>query len=253
MLDESNSKKILMEIVSLLKVYKAFDSKGEIKLRRLGKDYDGGYVVPEIALEQADAIMGYGIGPDNSFEESASIIYGKPSYGFDGTVMFNRPSHPLFHFVPLCIKSESQANYSNEKTHFSEHLKMFDLQGKKVFIKMDIEEDEYTTMPDILKYSDYITGISFELHFPCDTILEALTLLKQFEKDFVLVHVHGHNRSDTFSVPNADGAVPKLLELSYINRKLLDRFELSSDQSHPTDLDMPCTEGYPEAHFTIHL
>lgn len=223
---ENNVGPYLVEIVKLLKVYQVYDHRGLVPLKRMGKDHDGGYVVPELALEKADVILGYGVNDDISFEESISQQYGKRSYGFDGTVDFNQKTHPLCQFLPICIISEAERERIQGKpskaSSFKDHLGMLHIQDKKIFVKMDIETAEYATMPDVLKYSPQITGVTFEIHFDYDLnfIPKALHLLKQFEKDFVLVHVHGHNRTSLFSVPNAKGYVPRLLELSYINRHL---------------------------------
>lgn len=247
----------LIDIVSLLKVYQVYNRKGLVNLRRMGKDYDGGYVVPEWALEQADVILGYGINDDSSFEESVSQLYNKRSYGFDGTVDYNKMTHPLFQFLPICIISDAErqdlVGKPTKASSFKDHLEMLHIQDKKLFVKMDIEKYEYETMPDILKYSPQITGITFEIHFDykLDYIPKALDLLKRFEKDFVLVHVHGHNRTSFFTVPNAKGYVPTLLELSYINKNLIEKFELSPNQYHPTQLDMPTMPEFPEIAFEI--
>jgi hypothetical protein len=46
---------ILDKLTTLLKIYSVQDDNGPLKFIRLGRDNDGGYVVPEKALEAADA------------------------------------------------------------------------------------------------------------------------------------------------------------------------------------------------------
>ncbi len=247
----------LIDIVSLLKVYRVYNHSGLIRLRRLGKDHDGGYVVPEFALEKADVIFGYGIGDDISFEDSASQYYGKRSYGFDGTVDFNQKTHSLCQFFPICIISEAEreriVGKPTKASSFKDHLDMLHVQDKKIFVKMDIETAEYAVMPDILKYSDQLTGITLEIHFDYDVELipKALHLLKLLANDFILVHVHGNNRANLFQTFNAKGNVPRLLELSYIHKSLIDHSEVSPNQYHPTKLDKPSDPNYPEFEFEI--
>ena len=77
-------RKCLKELVKHLSVYSAYDQNGPLILKRVGRDYDGGYVVAEKSLQKADALLGYGIADDPSFEEAFSNLYKKPSYGFDG-------------------------------------------------------------------------------------------------------------------------------------------------------------------------
>lgn len=254
---ENSVSPYLIEIVKLLKVYQVYDPNGLVPLRRIGKDFDGGYVVPELALEKTDVVFGYGIGDDISFEESVSEQFGKRSYGFDGTVDFTQKTHPLCQFFPICIISEAErkriVGKPSKASSFKDHLGMLHVQDKKIFVKMDIEMAEYAVMPDILQYSSQITGITLEIHFDYDLELipRALHLLQMFEKDFVLVHVHGNNRSNLFRTFNAKGDVPRLLELSYINKNLIDHWEVSLSQCHPTPLDRPSDPDYPDIAFEI--
>lgn len=258
MLDNTPYLRELTEIASLLKIYRVYDENGLISLRRLGKDNDGGYVVPEKALQIADVVMGYGIENDSSFEEAACEIYGKRSYGFDGSVILDKFVHPLFHFTPTYLISDAEMKMKTlEKvptkySSFDEHLKIFHLQGKKIFVKMDIETYEYSTIPDILRYTPQITGISFEMHFAGDQqIPHALRLLQQLQKDFLLVNLHGNNIIRRFQAPNVRGEVPRLLELTYINKNIITRFELSENQKHPTPIDMPSDARFPDREFEI--
>ena len=88
-------------------MYDAFShDNAPIKLVRHGKEYDGGYVVPTIALEKADALMGYGIDTDISFEDEFSRIYQKPSFGFDCGIEGIKTNHELTTFVRQCIAND---------------------------------------------------------------------------------------------------------------------------------------------------
>ncbi len=80
-----NSKELALEnLVDQLLVYDVYDfDNKKVKLNRHGRAGDGGYVVPELAFEKADVLLGYGIADDISFEESFATIYNKPSFGFD--------------------------------------------------------------------------------------------------------------------------------------------------------------------------
>ena len=237
------------EIVSLLKVYEAYKNKEPIELRRIGKMNDGGYVTPEIAIQQADAVLGYGIADDISFEEAASTLYNKPSWGFDGTCPALATQHALCHFVPLCIGNKPSERYAT----FDEQLEMFDLKDKKLFIKMDIEGAEYDALPDVLKRSQNITGIVLEIHFwDQPTIDKALTLLKMLQEEFLLLHVHGNNMcQDCFVTKNSTGKLTRVLELTYINKRYVDDYSIALDQTHPTPLDMPNSPHLPDVQFLV--
>ncbi len=136
---------------------------------------------------------------------------------------------------------------------FEQHLEWTHALNKKLFIKMDIEGDEYTTLPDILEYTPEITGIVLEIHFMTSSeITKALSLIRLLNNDFLLVHVHGNNNCvDRFVTRNSIGYIPRVLELTYINKNLLTSYALKGTQDHPTLLDMSNVPGYPDAEFTI--
>lgn len=240
-------------IATLLKVYQTYDTHGPIQLRRIGHAHDGGYLIPELAMQEADIVIGYGVANDISFEDSATAIYEKPSYGFDCTCPLIYPMQKECHFIPSCIVSKESIKQFPSYASFDQHLDMVGAAGKKLFIKMDIEGNEYDTLPDILSYASKITGIVLEIHFmESKQIAQALHLLQMLDKNFLLVHVHGNNNcQDNFVTTNAKGSISRVLELSYINRGLVHSYEISKDQAHPTLLDMPNAPGLPDVEFTI--
>ena len=245
------------ELVSLLKKYTVYDSNGEVNLVRLGKENDGGYVVSEVSLRNAKALLGYGVNTDISFEEEFSEKYGKDSYGFDCTIDNIEIKNKLTHFVPECIKKDGFLEAKGSKlkeSSFNQQLKNLNLENKKLFIKMDIEGDEYETLYDILNQAPNITGIAMELHFysNIDQFKEAEKLLKALNKDFYLVNVHANNCVwQKFTAKNVRGNIPKLLQLSYVNKNLVDNAKISDDQKHPSKLDTPNSRSQKEIEFEI--
>ena len=123
-------------IAALLKVHQAYDANGPIQLRRIGKEYDGGYIIPEVAVQKADVVLGYGIGYDISFEDSATAIYGKPSYGFDCAYSPIMPSQEQCHFVSSCIVGKEFTEQSSNLESFDRHLDRVGARDKKLFVKI---------------------------------------------------------------------------------------------------------------------
>ena len=175
-----NFKKSALEnLVDYLKVYDVYDKSGQIKLIRHGKDNDGGYIVPEIAFNKSDVLMGYGIANDIVFEEKFSDIYQKPSYAFDCTINGIQIKNKLCSFSKECISNNNFIKEGKKLTSFSHQLHRLGLENKKIFLKMDIEGAEYQSFEDIYQYSNNITGIVIEIHFfnQSEQILDAINLL----------------------------------------------------------------------------
>lgn len=250
------------ELVKFLLASEATDvSSNPIELKRIGKDYDGGYVVPLQALMISDSCFGYGIDDDISFEEEYSALTGKPSFGFDGGVQIE-PKHPLCTFVNECLGTDKwlygNQTSSGKTSTFTEQLNRFNLSDKRVFIKMDIENAEYDELPKILIHHEHVTGIVLEVHYlHYQNYLEkALILMRQLSDNFVLVHLHGNNYCNKntdflFDAPGVNGQLPSIMELTYIHKSLLSSSRLKDIQEYPTSIDMPNLKDYPEVAFQI--
>ncbi len=244
-------------LVELLSTYKVYSNNQPLELIRLGRENDGGYVVPELALKAADVLLGYGIADDISFEEEFANAYKKPSFGFDCGVKSIKSNSNLFTFIDECIGSESflysTQDSSNKISSFNSQVKNLNLENKKIFIKMDIEGAEYIAFEDILKHSKKITGIAMEIHIMNhDTLKKAINLLSNMTQDFILVHIHGNNCSPYyFTSKSSNGELPNILELSFINKSLIDNYHVLENQKHPTELDMPNNSRKKDIAFEI--
>lgn len=245
-------------VVNLLKVYKITAANESVELIRLGKNNDGGYVVPVLALEKSDALMGYGIADDISFEREFSQRFDKPSFGFDGGVPDIETGDNRCHFYSECIGEPNYLyagqQFSGRMASYSDQLKRLKLEDKKIFIKMDIEGAEFDVFDDILKHTHNITGIVLECHMN-RKLHKAEKLLSQLNKDFVLLHVHGNNYclSNSFTSKNAIGSIPYIIELTYINKNLISSYEISQNQKHPKKIDQPNCPDRPDFDFEILL
>lgn len=245
------------KIVSFLVVYEAVNDHKPLEMVRWGSPHDGGYVIPKILLEKSDVMFGYGIGNDICFESSFSKKYGKESFCFDGGVKNIETGSEKCHFFSECIGNDKHL-YEDQKSSgkfssYSEHIKRHKLENKKIFLKMDIEGAEFDVFDDILKHSNSITGIVLEIHFmDDDNIKKTEKLLNELNKDFLLVHVHGNNLCEyTFSARNLKNRASRAIELTYINRNIVDEYKVSNNQKHPTSLDRPNHPNLPDYEFEV--
>lgn len=240
------------ELIDFMVVYDAFDSNGKLELKRYGHYGDGGYIVPVKSFEEASALLGYGVGADSSFEEDFSARHNKPSFGFDCSVYYPNKENSLYTFVDECIGTTEYIPSEKDKaqlkvTTFEQQLKNFDLEGKKVFVKMDIEGAEFEVMDGILNNAHLVTGIAMELHSNPEELHKPLELLSRISKDFILVYMHPTNCTERFSSSNAKGKMTYTMELTFINKNLVDEYKISDNQKHPTSLDAPICPKMKEA------
>jgi len=259
-LEQTLGTEILEEFVSHLKIYDTYNQDKPIELIRIGKDFDGGYIVPKISLEKSDALIGYGIRDDISFEEAYSNLYNKESYGFDCDAKQLNIQNKLTHLIKECIATDKFLENTNalidksKISSFSQQLSNLSLKEKNIFIKMDIEGAEFEALPDVLKFSKNITGIAIEIHFWRDAsdFKKAIELLKLIEQDFILVHLHASNcRNSGFYTKNSTGPISRTLEFSFINKNLVQKYQISKNQTHPSDMDMTICPTIEDLPFTI--
>ena len=194
------------------------------------------YVLSDIALEKADALIGYGVFFDALAEEQFVYEYDKPAYAFDCGIPFFKTRHKKCIFESSCIgtddfilKEENQ-NSSGNIHSFGQKLKELGFENKKVFIKMDIAGAETEVLPDILKYSDNITGMSITFRLT-DTkkIIKSFDILDSINEDFILIARANHfseNHKEKKS-KYLNGEIPAVIVLSYINKNLIDEYSLN--------------------------
>lgn len=239
-----------------LMVYDAKVKGNPLKLIRLGSSYDCGYVVPIEALDASDALLGYGIDNDISFEREFCQRFDKPSFGFDCGTPNIETGDSRCHFFSECIGTSdyiySWQTSSGHVSSFSEQLRRLKLTDKKVFIKMDIEGAEFEVLDSILDYSNNITGIVLELHIHLSNAEKTLGILSSLDRNFVLIHLHGNNFSlEYFKTKYAKNHIPCALELTYINKNLLSSYKISENQKHPNPIDQPVWPYFSDCEFEI--
>jgi hypothetical protein len=233
--------------VSLVKpVVCLTESGSSLKMSRFGKHFDGGYIIPEIALESAEVLIGYGILNDNSFEDHFSRTYDRESIGFDCTVKDETVliSNPKFKLVKECIINSKRKNINpnfQNVSHFQEQIQKHGIEDKKLFIKMDIEGGEYDVMEDILQYASQITGIVLEVHIYHEPeLIRSLEMLSSLREKFHLVHIHNNNcTSGKIENSHLTGEMSSVLEITMIHKSLVRECHTPDKISFPTPLDEP--------------
>lgn len=207
---------------------------------RLGNWSDGGYVVSDKALQTCTALFTYGVGHNITYEEDFIQKYNKPVYMFDHTMKMADFSDGLLNYF------DEGLGFENRCGDIINHYERLNIQGD-IFIKIDVEGAEYDYLwkADLRKLATIASGICIEFHKLSNPQTRNLcsNLLEIFEKYFTLVHVHGNNFGSLFS--HKGYYVPDVLELSYINNKLVGSAHLDNTK-YPTDLDAPNNMSKPD-------
>lgn len=230
-----------------------YSKDGKINFVKI--DPNNSYVIPEIALEKSDILIGYGIGPHIFLENKYTELYQKQSYGFDCGVTYDEIKKQITekncHFYSECISTDKflmtaqqdpeygKNQISSGKIHsFGEKIKDLNLQNKKIFIKMDIVGAEYEVIPDIINYAENITGISIVIHLDTNQdIIKAIKILKLLEKDFILVSRNNSYVSKETNLTKrkyVKGILRDYIALSYVNKKLAKKTYMPLNQKSIT-------------------
>jgi hypothetical protein len=202
---------------------------------RMGRDKDGGYIVPKNIL--ADALLSYGIGDDISFEVEYINTFHKPVYGFDKHLKL-KSCDPLLTLIqqPITVNCG-----------IKEHIKQFSLEDKNLAVKMDIEHDEW----EVLNCTDFdnIAYIVVELHGLLSRPQKhelMKNVLKKINKHFICVHVHGNNYGSMLYSEKI--YFPDVLEVLYVSKKQINLMDeiIRGNAYFPTSFDKPNNPMYPD-------
>lgn len=84
-------------------------------------------------------------------------------------------------------------------------------KSDRVFLKIDIEGDEYRLIGPILEASDRIVGMAIEFHNTDPLRMVFVSSVRRLQEHFDIVHLHANN----FQGIAADG-VPEALEITFV-------------------------------------
>lgn len=223
-------------------------------LVRIGPKTDGGYIIDKRILNKINILITCGLNDDWEFERS--FLKKKPAakiIAFDHTVNNHfwikrfkndiisllllrklRISKILdiFKFIDYLLFFTKNKKHkitkvvfkkkNNKEITISEILKDY----KEVFLKIDIEGDEYKILNDIKKNSKKIVFLVIEFHNLDKNILQIKKFLEKL--DLKIIHIHANNYGGIDKYGN-----PKVIELSLLNRKKIKLNNTFSKKKYP--------------------
>ena len=244
-------------------------------LIRVGREEDGGYVVPAAAVEETRLLLGIGINDDWSFEEDFAVRNPAARIvGVDGTaglrLLYRKvASRALqgigsvltFQFRKAARKFGYRAKIPRFREFFSRHTflrLMLRAQPERggitlgqlvekhrvpgggepdVFLKIDIEGGEYDVLRSAGSVLDAVLCLTVEFHDLDQHGNDLRDIAAAMETDFLVAHVHGNNYSPLI----AGTAIPSVLEVTWLRRNLAPANPQPATGPWPVaGLDRPC-------------
>lgn len=238
--------------------------------KRLGSRFDGGYVLPMVALENTNLLISYGYGNNFDFESDfLKINYLNHCQLYDGSIdgkllfarfmkylAFQSPKTKAFpRYLFLDILRYARMKLNPRLTYYSKYvtpgptslpktisaLQTFEsIIGKQEYIlKLDVEGAEYEILKPLLDYLDSISCLIVEFHQVDKNTNSFLYLISQLKSSFFISNVHFNNYSETL------GPVPKTIEVVLVSKRYFTS-ELYPAKEIPSRLDSPCKPSRPE-------
>lgn len=240
-------------------------------LIRLGKNFDGGYIVSEELIKKSDGLVSFGYGYDPSFELdfvrrtqnqvhiydytcNAIILIQRLLKYFRRFLTFRKKINDVtYHFKILksyftFIKNEKITFFQKKITGVE--INKIDINIGNVFskfknnnnliLKCDIEGSEYEIIEDLMLYEKKVCMMIFEFHWidkKKDLFLEKI---KKIQEHFSIIHIHGNNHFDFL---DDESNIPIILEITFVNNKniIFNKKNNSSTSFFPVaNLDQPC-------------
>ena len=226
-----------MNIIEALRVYNVYSPK-----IRIGNERDGGYIVNELITQHTQKLISVGMGGDDAFERDWFGKYQTSIEAYDGT-------YPC---QSMCSMYSDYVNkkifYIKQNVGYEESLIPLNVivDGKSdVLLKVDTEGAEYKIFDDIQLSN--VTGLLLEVHdlHSIENQNKLINLIENNFSDLLLFHIHGNSWGNTFTFNLSKTGIrgleiqnfPQVIELSFINKKLIQSHELEKETFPISGLD----------------
>jgi hypothetical protein len=252
-------------------------------LVRVGKQSDGGYVLPTRLIDRSIILLSFGIDSDWSFEtdflrrKKDAILYAF-DYSVSPKIISFRKKKTLLSLIMNLLSfnfsgakdkaklfkalrsfnsffDDTKGRYFIKKfVGYQTNGKYISVQGifdkyllklsdLSIFVKMDIENSEYRTLLDFKPYWSKINGFVVEFH-ELDILGDKFDhIIQELSAEFYVAHVHANNYSEYIYQTK----LPKTLEITFINKRLVTEEIKYSTYTYPIKgLDFRCNPKAPD-------
>ena len=222
-------------------------------LIRVGPKTDGGYIIDRRILNKSKILITCGLNDDWEFERDYLKKNHKTQINaYDHTVnkrfwlsRFKKDIISLLLFKKLKINKildvfkylDYRLFFRNDNKHFEKKIvfkKRNDNETtipdilanyNEIFLKVDIEGDEYKILNDIKRNSSKIIFLVIEFHDVDKNIKKIKNFIKKL--DLKIIHIHGNNYGGLDKNNN-----PKVIELSLLNSKKIKLKKILSKRNY---------------------
>ncbi len=215
----------------------------DLRLERIGSEFDGGYVLPTAFVESATGVVSIGVG-DNNDADVALASRGLRVHAWDHTVRGLPKVHEsiTFHRVGVAAIAQPPQLATLERIV----TESFGSQANNLLLLMDAEGAEWDVFASISDEAlAHFSVISLELHGLGDAMLVGsgiLHTLSRLRTMLVPVVVHPNNHGASWCSPNF--VLPDALEVTYVRGDLLpDGYR---EGNCPDWLMAPCCPDLPD-------
>lgn len=213
------------------------------QLVRIGRNGDGGYILPESIVQETDTLVSMGINDDWSFDED--FLARNPLlkiHAYDHTISrkifqrkilrerirkFRGKSDAKGVAYRMQILESYEKFFTGNVTHFTERIHRSTDPGidvdirtvlertgsARVFIKMDIEGSEHGVIDDLVRHSSACIGLAIEFHKTNTRRQAFISAVKTLQNIYDIVHLHANN----WGTIHADN-LPETLEMTFIKK-----------------------------------
>ncbi len=239
-LDICISREYYEELHELLHIAKINGSS----LVRIGRNNDGGYIMPDDFGHDDKIAYSFGINTDVSWDKWMASR-GYDIFMYDHTINGLPEENPRFHWSRLGIADSK--NHADDLRTLDELIKANHHEDKhNMILKMDVEKAEWGFFEIVSSETlSRFSQILIEFHGINDPKCQSkiLPALRKLNLTHKLVHIHGQNVG--YYVSLGEQIFCDQIEVSYVRR---DKYSLDEDYdvNLPLNIDMPADPYIPE-------
>jgi len=206
---------------------------------RLGKDYDGGYIIADVPGIKYNLLLAGGIKDDISFEEDFVKKYGVTCFAFDGT-------------IDKLPNENNRIKFMKKNIGFSNNEILTNLHGiinkrVNIFVKMDIEGHEIPWIESLrLGQLNKFNQIVIEFHRPFTD--KEINIFNKLNINHNLIHFHGNNCCGTRIHNNV--VIPNIFECTYVHKKHFSSPPRLNTDTIPSVIDMKNVRSMNDIHIS---